>query len=70
MTIYQEIKATGTTIKNWQSDLYIPINEITTPIVNKYKKDLYITTFTNQVEGGQWYDIAFAYDPYWERIGM
>ena len=54
----------GVPIKNHASDLYVPCNQVTKSIVEKYGKDLYITTFTNQVEGGQWYDIAFSYDPF------
>jgi len=68
-SLYQELKNAGVEITNWQSDLYCPKNAQTIPIVKKYEKEHYISTFKNLNDGLTWYDVAFAYDPYWEKLG-
>ena len=57
-------------VDNHESDLYVPINEITTNIVNCYKFKCNVTRFTNQVTKTLYYDIPFAFNPYWERRGF
>ena len=64
--IYKAVKEKGIGYSSYHSDLYIPRNEETTKLVNDYKFKNNVTTFTNQVEGGIWYDIPFAYSPYWD----
>lgn len=68
-SLYQELVNNGVEISNWQSDLYCPKNAQTIPIVKKYEKEHYISTFKNLKDGLTWYDVAFAYDPYWEKLG-
>jgi hypothetical protein len=65
-SIFEQVKASGIPYHNHQSDLYIPVNETTKEMVKNYKFKNNVTTFVNQVEGGLWYDIPFAYSPYWE----
>ncbi len=62
--IYDDMLAAGVSVENHYSDLYVPVNEITQPIVAKYSGKVY--TFVSQIDGKQWYDIPFAYLPYWE----
>jgi hypothetical protein len=47
------------------SDLYVPVTKETTKILKDHPMGINATTFTNQVEGGLWYDVPFAYDPFW-----
>lgn len=42
------------------------MNEQTKKLIAAYEFKTNVTTFTNQVEGGLWYDIPFAYLPAWE----
>lgn len=65
MTIYEELLAAGIQVSNHESDLYCPVTPESRALVRKHK--LMVTTFINQVEGGTWYDIPFAYDPFWAR---
>lgn len=72
-TLYQRIVAAGIPHANHESDLYVPA----TPEVRKIIKEFNVEcrkpgfevrplAFKNQVEGGLWLDIPFAYDPWWE----
>ncbi len=63
-SLYQECLRRGIPTANHASDLYIPVNATTTRLVAEHGKS--VTTFVNQVEGGLWYDVAFAFDPFWE----
>lgn len=70
-TLFEEIVERGIPYKNHESDLYIPATEETTDLINRYyrsnvKLSGCVSFFTNRVEGGLWYDIAFAYQPFWE----
>lgn len=67
--LYAECKARGIPIGNHESDLYIPKTDETELLVmctgSHWPREL---EFDNQVEGGRWYDIPFAFTPFWERI--
>ena len=65
-SIYEQMKAAGVKIASHETDLYVPVNETTQAIVDGYRFKSIVTTFTNQVEGGRWYDIPFAYTPAWD----
>lgn len=64
MSLYTDLKEAGQPVANWQSDLYTPVNPVTKALIDKHKS--FHSTFINQVEGGLWYDVAFAFDPFWE----
>lgn len=69
MTIYEAMKAAGVPIDNHESDLYVKVTPDSTRIVREYGKEPYTgsaTVFTSQVDGEYWYDIPFAFDPWWE----
>lgn len=70
--IYSIVIAENIPHASHYSDLYIPVTPRTTQIVHDHAKALktkglgMVKTFKNQVEGGLWYDIPFAYTPYWD----
>lgn len=66
MTIYTDLIEAGQPTSSHYSDLYTPVNDVTTALLKKHGIRT-AQTFKNQVEGGAWYDIAFAFDPYWEK---
>jgi len=66
MTLYDELKEAGIPIKSRYSDLYCPVTPESTAIVKKYTYAY--SPFLNQVEGGVWYDIPMAYEPYWDIV--
>lgn len=67
--LYTQCVAAGIPTANHYSDLYIPVNEVTRKLVAEYAAagGTQATMFHNQVEGGTWYDVPFAYSPYWEE---
>jgi hypothetical protein len=50
-----------------ESDLYVPVNAQTKTMMNDYEYAMLVTTFKDQVTGNLWYDIPFAYTPWWEE---
>ena len=66
LTIYQEMKEAGVPISSWQSDLYVPVNDVTRAIISRYEFKSNVTMFTSNITGDLCYDIPFSYDPYWE----
>ncbi|GAB1376868.1 hypothetical protein MASR1M48_17200 [Lactococcus petauri] len=67
-TIHQQLKDAGiTTFAGHFSDLYVPVNEVTTKIIDGYKYKKSVTKFINRVQGGLWYDIPFAHDDYYKK---
>ena len=71
MTLYQELKQAGIETGNHESDLYFPSTPESRAILGKYpihKSNR--TYFTNQRVGGSWIEVPFAFDPFWEKLGM
>lgn len=71
---YAECVARGIPCHNHESDLYIPVTEETRALVKHYTNPppghhalARPETFQNQVEGGLWYDVPFAFTPWWEK---
>jgi len=65
-TLYQICTEEGIPTKNHYSDLYIPV----TPRTRELVKGYHAHVFTNAVEGGAWFDVPFAFDPYWDARGV
>lgn len=66
MSIYKEIVARSIPHANHASDLYIPVTEETRALLKQFDITT-ATTFINQVEGGLWFDVPFAYLPWWKE---
>lgn len=66
--IYDEAKKLGVEIDHHQSDLYIPVTPETKELVRQYKSRANVTTFKNQLDHKPWYDIPFAYSPFWDKV--
>jgi hypothetical protein len=74
-TLYERLTAAGCEVSNHYSDLYASYTPEAAAIIDEWRKDHNLTNgwgmcsfFTNQVEGGRWVDIPFAFDPYWEEV--
>jgi hypothetical protein len=68
MTLYEKIVQLQIPHANHCSDLYIPVTPQTTELLKESKE--WAESFYNQVDGGLWYSVAFAYDPYWAARGV
>ncbi len=65
-SLYLEVVAAGIPVHNHESDLYIPDTEAARAILARYPtKAANAKRFENQVEGGTWIDVPFAFDPFW-----
>jgi hypothetical protein len=64
LTILDQVKALNVEISNWCSDLYIPITEATTLLINKYEFKQNVTSFKSETDGVWMYEIPFAFTPY------
>ena len=49
------------------SDLYLKVTPESQKLVADYDFAENVTTFRDQIEGKPWYEIPFAYTPYWEN---
>ncbi len=66
-SLYEALKAAGIQVANHESDLYFPITAESTAILDRYPTSKgNAEQFNNQVEGGRWYDVPFAYTPWWD----
>lgn len=70
MSIYKEMVEAGVENSSHESDLYVPVNMVTTQLVEAYEHKNNVTMFTSNIDGKRWYDIPFAFDPYWESKGF
>ena len=59
--LYDQMKAARVEIANHESDLYVPVNDVTTALIKKYLFKASVTTFTSTLDKKLWYDIPFAY---------
>jgi hypothetical protein len=67
MSIYSDMVAAGVPIDSHESDLYVPVNETTRAIVDGYQFHASVQTFRHATTGAMWFDIPFAYTPFWEK---
>jgi hypothetical protein len=65
MSLYTDLIEAGVEVGHWQSDLYAPVNETVKAILAKYPSQPR-ALFQSRVDKKIWYDLAFAYDPFWE----
>lgn len=67
-TLFQALQEAGIKIEHHESDLYFPVSEKSTEILNQFPLQEKNKTFFFNVNDDckKWYDIPFAYDPYWE----
>ena len=65
-SIYKQLQAANVPLSSHESDLYAMVTPESAAIVKAYKFKGNVTTFQNNVDGKRWYDIPFAFEPYWE----
>ena len=65
--IYRAMKNAGVEISSHESDMYCPVNDCTKKIVKAYTYKGNVTVFHNQTDNALWYDVPFAYQPWWNK---
>lgn len=68
MSLYEDLLAIDAEIANHRSDLYVQSTPEVDKIMEKYEKHHKTLVSRFVSEGEYWYDIAFAFDPYWEAV--
>lgn len=54
-------------IDHYRTDLYLKVTPVSVALVGRYPYKGSVTTFRDQIDGEQWFDIPFAYMPAWEK---
>ena len=66
-SLWAALKEAGIEMDNHASDLYCPVTPTTQEILARYPTELANSrTFVSQIDGKPWYDVPFAYVPWWE----
>ncbi len=66
MSIYTDLVSRKCEIDHHESDLYTPVNDVSKSILKRYGNTS-AEIFTHQTLKTQWYDIPFAFDPWWKK---
>lgn len=70
-TLYDTAKAAGIPIDHHASDLYLQATPAARALITAwdYRIDGWrVRTFRSQIDGRTWYDIPFAYRPFWREL--
>jgi hypothetical protein len=67
MSIYTELKTAGVSVSSHESDLYAKVTPESEALIARYQFKINVKRFRSQIDGTPWFDIPFAYDPYWEK---
>ena len=70
MDIYKELKEANINLDCHESDLYAIVCDISSAIIAKYPFKSNITRFRSEIDGKIWFDIPFAYAPFWEKKNL
>ena len=70
MSIYKDMRAAGVKTDNHESDMYAIVNDASRAIVGEYEYMGQVTQFRSEVDGEMWFDIPFAFDPFWEKKSL
>lgn len=65
MSVYEQLQAAGVPLDHHESDLYAKVTPVSRAIVAGYEHRAIVQTFCGS-DGTAWYDIPFAYLPFWE----
>ena len=66
--IYDELVSREIQTDHHESDLYFPMTEETTEILNQYPdKFQSARIFRSNIDHNLWYEVPFAYMPFWRE---
>ena len=67
-SIYQAMKEKNVPTYSHESDLYVPITDDSREVVRTYFFLKNVTLFTSPIDGKGYFDIPFAYDPWYDKF--
>lgn len=67
-TLYEALRDAGVPLDHHESDLYAKVTDASRAIIGTYIKSapLISSTFRSRLDGELWFEIPFAYQPWWE----
>lgn len=66
MNLYEQAKAAGIPTDHHESDLYLPATDRVRDLLAGYEWRASVKTFRSRIDGQLWYDVPFAYAPFWD----
>jgi len=54
-------------ISHYQSDLYLKVTQVSEKIIAEYEFKQSVRMFFSEVDKCYWFDIPFAFDPFWNK---
>lgn len=63
--LYAELVAAGVQLDNHESDLYVRVTDESRRIIKA--SGYSYTVFTSAIDGVRWFDVPFAYHPWWAK---
>ena len=77
MTVYEQVLNRGVEHDHHASDLYLKDGKQARQIIEGWEFAENATMFRSQIDGSLWWDLPFAYDPWWaakrnsiEQVGI
>lgn len=67
MTIYQDLITAGCKVDHHESDLYVEVTPLSRMLIANYRFKDNVTRFCDVGDGKQWFDIPFAFDPFYDK---
>jgi hypothetical protein len=64
-SIYEQLRDAGVPLDSHESDLYALVTPTSQKIVHAYEHFKNVRVFVSELDGQAWYDIPFAFDPWW-----
>lgn len=65
MSLYTDLIAAGVPVDSHESDLYALVTPESARLVGLSGRSC--SRFISQIDGRTWFDVPFAFDPWWER---
>ena len=69
-TVYARLLAAGVPLDHHESDLYAKITDDSTRILAADRSLAHVRRFVSAIDGQLWFDIPFAYQPFWDRLRL
>ncbi len=66
VSLYQMLRMAGCELANHESDLYVKVSGKADCIIRGY--NAHASMFRDDIDGEWWYDIPFAYEPFWDKV--
>ena len=66
-SLYDDLVAAGAELDNHESDLYVKANPETAGVIMRHGRSLH--PFRSRVDGLTWYEVPFAFAPFWRKRG-